>query len=41
MANVATRIFGTPKEKQLEALFPSKTAFEQFERINRNKSGQN
>ena len=33
MANVATRIFGTPKKrKQLEALFPSKTAFEQFEK---------
>jgi len=33
MANVATRIFGTPKKrKQLEALFPSKKAFEQFEK---------
>lgn len=32
MANVASRIFGTPKKrKQLEALFPSKKAFEQFE----------
>lgn len=33
MANVATRIFGTPKKrKQLEALFPSKEAFSQFEK---------
>lgn len=33
MANVAARIFGTPKKrKQLEALFPNKKAFEQFEK---------
>ena len=33
MANVADRLFGTPKKrKQLEALFPSKKAFSQFEK---------
>ena len=33
MANVADRLFGTPKKrKQLEALFPSKAAYSQFEK---------